>query len=580
MNFSDETIRNRLRRFSEDSKWEFKQFDFNGNAPVSPKRDDIADELCAFANASGGVLLCGVSDDGQIQGMSKERMKAVGQLLVELSTDAIRPPLHINIEHRELDNKVFILVEVPQGDAVHERDGRSFIRVGPTKRRLEVDERLRLAQKRAQNRYLWFDKQIVAEAGFETFEERLWEPLLSVTGATDPRQGLINLRLLAKDEAGVVRATVAGVLLCTKWPQEWLAQATIIATLYRGKDRASGQLDSQEIVGPLPEQIADTVKFIKRNMRIAARKLPEREDMPQYSITAIFEAVVNAVTHRDYSISSRRIRISMFEDRLEIDSPGSLPNGITVESMGESQATRNEVIASIFGRINVGDMPGSSHRRYLMERRGDGVSIIQRETEETAGIQPVYKTNETNVMLNIPSAKLELTPSNATVIVRTKGVPIAGVEVLVIFPNKTWQLSSTDKFGVAGFDLYTTHLQMTVYVAAPGYAAGIERNWSPNKGDLLLELCPVETGGGSAIFTRDSGHLPGLRGQLNPIRDHLDRTYLYADNISINEGRQQPVSFRLGKSMLLTDSHGYELSITIIDIVGRSSLVEYRQIGR
>ena len=512
MNFSDETIRNRLRRFGEDSKWEFKQFVFNGNTSVSPKGDDIADELCAFANASGGVLLYGVSDDGKIQGMSRERMKAVDQLLVNLSTDAITPPLRINIEHRELDNKAFVLVEVPRGDTVHERDGRSFIRVGATKCRLGVDERLRLAQKRAQNRYLWFDKQIVVETGFDTLEERLWEPLLSVTGATDPRRGLINLRLLAKDEVGVVRATVAGVLLCTKSPQEWLAQATIVATLYRGKDRASGQLYSQEIVGPLAEQIADAVKFVKRNMRIAARKLPEREDIPQYSISAVFGAIVNAVTHRDYSISSRRIRISMFEDRLEIDSPGSLPNGLTIESMGESQATRNEVIASMFGRMDVGDMPGSSHRRYLMERRGDGVAIIQRETKETAGIPPVYQANESNVMLSIPSAKLEQTPSNATVIVRTKGAPIAGVEVLVLFPNKTWQLSTTDEYGAAGFDLYTTHLQMTVYAAAVGYTAGIEGNWTPHKGNLFIELCPVEIGGGSVIFTQDFGHLPGLCG--------------------------------------------------------------------
>ena len=71
----------------------------------------------------------------------------------------------------------------------------------------------------------------------------------------------------------------------------------------------------------------------------------------------------------------------MFRDRLEIESPGQLPNGMTIEGMEASQATRNEVIASVFGRIPVGNVSGSDHRGYLMERRGDGVSIIRKETQ-------------------------------------------------------------------------------------------------------------------------------------------------------------------------------------------------------
>ncbi len=577
MTISDEDIRRQLR-LGEDSRWEFKQIEFNGDIPTSPRRDDLADELGAFANAAGGVLLCGVSDDGRVQGMSREQIEALDRLLVEVSTDSIEPALRIQVYHRELDERAFVLAEVPQGNAVYERDGRAFIRVGATKRRLEGNERLRLAQNRAQSRYLWFDKQVVPQTGFETLSERLWEPLLSVSGATDPRRGLLNLRLLAQDEAGVVRATVAGVLLCAQSPQEWLPQATITATHYRGADRASGQLDAQEIVGPLPVQIADAVKFVVRNMRVAARKMPQREDLPQYSTAAVFEAVVNAVAHRDYATSSRRIRLSMFKDRLEIDSPGQLPNGMTIESMEVSQATRNEVIASVFGRIPVGEVPGSNHRRYLMERRGDGVSIIHKETQETAGIPPEYKVvDESNVVLSIPAAKLELTPADATVTVHSEEVPLSGVEVLALFPNKTWQRSTTDEAGEAALDLHTTHLPMTVYAAAPGYAAGLEREWRPHKGGLLLELGPLPSGG-AAIFPQDTGYLPGLHGQLNPIRDPSDRTCLYADNIAIEEGRPQPVPFRLGKAMRLTDAYGAELSVTIVDIVGRSALVEYRSL--
>jgi len=566
----------RQLRLGEDSRWEFKQIGFTGQRPASPRRDDLADEVGAFANASGGFLLLGVTDGGTIQGMSREQLVVLDHLLVEVSTDVLDPPVRIEVYHMDIDGKAVLLVEVPRGQALHERDGKAFVRVGATKRRLQKAESLRLAQDRTQNRYLWFDKQIVPGTGFETLDERLWEPLLSVAGAMDPRQGLLNLRLLAQDEAGVVRATVAGVLLCAPSPQDWLHQATIVAACYHGMDRASGQLDAREITGPLPQQIADAVRFVVRNMRVSARKTPEREDVFQYSKAAVFEAIVNAVAHRDYSISSRRIRLSMFRDRLEIESPGLLPNGMTIEGMEASQATRNEIIASVFGRIAVANVQGSERRRFLMERRGDGVSIIRTETYEATGSHPEYKVvDETGLRLHIPAAKLELIPSDTMVTVHCGGEPLTGMDVLALFPNKTWVRATTDQFGNAALNLYTTNLPMTVYAAGPGYAAGLARGWMPNTGGLLLALEPVETGG-SVIFPHGTGQIPGLRGRLNPKRDTSDRTYVYADNIAIEEGRQQPVSFRLGKPLRMTDAHGANVSMIIVDIIGQSSLIEYR----
>ena len=575
MTVRDEDIRQRLE-LGEDSRWEFKQVEFAGNRPASPARDDLADEMIAFANANGGALLLGVTDDGLVQGMSREQMAALAELMAEVSTDSIEPALRIDVNHRALDGKAFVVVDVPRGDALHERGGRSWIRVGASKRRLTGDERMRLAQRRAQARYLWFDGQPVPDTGFETLSERLWGPLLSVAGAADPIRGLANMRLLARDEADVLRATVAGVLLCSPTPQDRLPHAVMTATHYRGRDRASEQLDAQEVAGPLQSQIADGMKFVARNMRVAARKSPARENLPQYSTAAVFEALVNAVAHRDYSMSSRRIRLSMFADRLEIDSPGALPNGMTIESMHTTQATRNEVIASVFGRIAVGDVPGSAHRAFLMERRGDGVAIILKETQETAGVPPEYSlAGESGLVLSIPAARLDLTPAEATIAVHSAGEPLSGIDVLALFPNKTWRQGKTDDAGEVAFELHSTHLPMTVYAAAPGFAAGLQREWIPQQGGLLLALSRLPTGG-SAIFPRATGHLPGLTGRLNPILDISDRTYLYADNIAIEQGRQQPVHFRLGRPMRLTDAYGVELSVTIVDIVGGSALVEYR----
>ena len=577
MNITDAEIRQRLQ-MSEDSHWEFNQIEFKGDLPKSPRREDFADEMIAFANSDGGVLLCGVSDNGELQGMSKEHVAALSLMLAEVCTDTVKPSLNVIIEQRQLDGKNLVLVEIPRGNHVHERSGRAYLRVGPTKRTLGHDERLRLAQQRAQSRYVWFDRQAVPNTGFNTLDERLWEPLLSVAGMDDPPSALKNMGLLIPDVSGVDRATVSGVLLCTDSPQKWLPQATIMAIMYRGKDRASGQLDAQEIQGPLSVQIADAMKFVARNMRVAARKTPARENIPQYSLSAVFEAVVNAVVHRDYSMAARHIRISMFKNRMEIDSPGQLPNGMTIDGMISSRADRNQVLASVFGRFPVGNIHGSDHRRYIMERRGDGVSIIFKKTQELLGITPEYKVvDQKNLVLMIPAAKLQITSSDAAITVYSEGEPVADVDILAVFPNKTWERAKTDENGEADLNFYTTHLPMTVYAAKSGYTAGLAQAWVPCQGGLLLKLDPL-TSGGAIIFPKGNGHIPGLHGRLDPKRDDLDRAYLYADNIAIDQGKQQPVIFRFGKPIRLTDISGFEVMVIVVNIIGQSVLMEYRPV--
>ena len=577
MTYSDEDIVRQLR-LGEDSRWEFKQVAFTGNRPTRPSRDDWADEIAAFANARGGVFLCGVTDGGEVQGnISREQIVALDAVLVEVSSDAIKPPVRIHTSHRMLpEGGRVLLLEVPESDAQHDSPGGSYVRVGASKRRMTNDERLRLAQRRGQARFRWFDEQPVPQTGFGTLDESLWRPLLSAEGAANPEAALAKLALLAPDEAGVPRATVTGVLLCTRNPEQWLPNAGITATQYRGRDRASGQIDAQEIVGPLNRQIADAAAFAVRNMRVAAEKTPARAEFPQYSEAAIFEAVVNAVAHRDYAIRGSRIRLSMFADRLEIQSPGSLPNNLTVDSMAARQATRNQTLTSMLGRMPVGDVRGSEERRYFMERRGDGVPIILRETRGLCGRPPEYRViDDAEVLLIIPAAPQERSPAQAVVSVRCAAEPLAGVDLLVLFPNKTWKRATTDANGEAAVDLYTTALPLTVFVAAPGYAAHVEPAWAPSRGALTVALAKLPEGG-AVIFPEATGSLPGLRGRLNPIRDPHDRTCLYASNVAINAGAPQPVYFIPGEDLRLTDADGNALRARIVAIVGRSALVEYR----
>ncbi len=575
MNYRVEDIESRLRA-GEDSGWEFKQVEFAGDRPRRPTRGAWADEIAAFANAAGGVVLAGVADDGKIIGMSRAQIANLDALLVEVSTDTIKPPVRIRTHHTELsDGRLVLLAEVPESDSVHESPGGNYIRVGASKRLMGGDERLRLAQRRSQARFLWFDKQPVPDTGFRTLVEALWKPLLSAEGAAEPEAALEKLALLVDDEAGVLRATVAGVLLCTPNPEQWLPNACITATRYRGQDRASGQIDAQEITGPLNEQIAGAVAFAVRNMQVAARKDPARSDLPQYSERAVFEALVNAVVHRDYSIRGSKIRLSMFDDRLEIQSPGSLPNNLTVESMGSRQSTRNEALTCVLARMPVGGTRGGGDRRYFMERRGDGVLIIQRETWELCGKYPNYRVvDDSEVLLVIPAAMQERSPARAVISVRSGGQPLPGTDLLVLFPNKTWIRATTDEQGEAAVDLHTTTLPMTVFASAPGQAAHLEQDWTPSERALAINLDALPEGG-SVIIPEGTGNLPGLKGRLNPIRDNLDRTYLYASNIVIDEGKQQPVQFIPGEELQLTDAEGTRLRVRIVEIVGRSALVEY-----
>ncbi len=184
---------------------------------------------------------------------------------------------------------------------------------------------------------------------------------------------------------------------------------------------------------------------------------------------------------------------------------------------------------------------------------------------------------------SIPAETLEAVtdPTSHAAVIRVchDGTPQSGIELLVLFPNKTWHLATTNDAGEAHVDLYTMALPMTVYAAAPGFAAHLKKEWVPAQGALAIKLQTLPNGG-SAIFPSDTGYLPGLTGRLNPILDPIDRTYLYATNIAINGGKQQPVRFSFGEDLHLTDAWGKELMVRIVLIVGSSTLVEYRPVPK
>ena len=187
----------------------------------------------------------------------------------------------------------------------------------------------------------------------------------------------------------------------------------------------------------------------------------------------------------------------------------------------------------------------------------------------------IPKQDDSDRFLTIPVTATEATPATTVIMCNHRGLPVQEVELLALFPNNTWKQTTTAENGKAQVNLHSTHLPMTVFAAATGYAAHLKYEWVPDQGPLTIELKSLPNGG-AEIFPKGTGHLPGLSGRLNPIRDPLDRTYLHAPEIAVNEGQQQPVPFTPEKDLHLTDAEERELIVRIVEIVGRSALVEYR----
>ncbi len=406
-------------KFVKDGKWWVAWTDdvpgalTQGEKVDGPRRDDLADEIAAMANTADGVLVLGVDDKSkEIFGIPLERLDIAEAYIRDICHDSIKPPVVFRAFRMELpDNmgtlRAILKVEIPRSLFVHESPGGYFHRQGSSKRRLSPDLLARLFQQRSQARIIHFDEQVVPNTTLSDLSEELRQRFLGIT-ADKETIALRKQRILTTDDSGHERASVAGVLMCTSHPEKWLPAAFIQAVRYRGiRQDSNYQIDASDITGPLDEQIWGALKFVRRNMRIAARKEPERIETPQFIIRAVFEAVVNAVAHRDYSIYGSKIRLFMFDDRLELYSPGTLPNSMTIESMAVRQSTRNELITTLLGRCPMEDTSGQLGRRFLIEKRGDGVPIIQQESRRLSGREPFYQLiDDAELFLTIYSAPM------------------------------------------------------------------------------------------------------------------------------------------------------------------------------
>ena len=411
--FSDTAELVRQMALGEDSVLELKTLQFEGDQIAGPHRNSMADEMAAMANTATGVILLGVDDKSKsIVGLPLDKLDAVETWLRGICNDLIEPPLDcvirkLSVAGDDGREKAIIRVDVPRSLFVHRSPGGYFRRIGSSKRQMKPDMLARLFQQRSQTRLVRFDEQPVAQAAPEVLANRLWTRFRTVLSPAGDEEFLRKMKLVAEDEGGVLRATVGGVLMATEHPEEFIPTAYVQAVCYRGTERnASYQLDAKDITGPLDSQVKDACQFVERNMRLYAIKAPYRIETPQFSMNAVFEAVVNAVAHRDYSIYGSRIRLHLFADRLELFSPGTIPNTMTIDSLSERQSARNELLSSLLARCPMNVNAVGSRRSFIMDRRGEGVPIILAESEKLSGRRPEYHLiDDAELLLTIYAAK-------------------------------------------------------------------------------------------------------------------------------------------------------------------------------
>ena len=379
----------------EDSVLELKDIEYKNNAVSGPNRNSMADEMAAMANSYGGIIVLGVNDKShKINGLPKEKLDLTETWTRDIANNLIKPPLDYRLKKLSIPTedgeKSIIRIDIPRSLFVHKSPEGYFHRRGSSKREMPPEVLARLFQQRTQNRLIRFDEQIVGNSSVDNLDRKLWERFKTPLSPRDDIEFLLELKLVSPDEDGTLYPTIGGILMATESPEQFILNAYIQAISYLGDTRDSEQLDAMDITGPLDTQIKKACNFVKRNMKTRAIKDPGRIETPQYSLNAVFEAIVNAAAHRDYSIYGSKIRLHIFADRLELYSPGSLPNTMTVESLPLRQSSRNELLSSLLAGCQMNFDATGSKRIYIMDKRGEGVPVIISESLKLSGKKPEY----------------------------------------------------------------------------------------------------------------------------------------------------------------------------------------------
>lgn len=313
--------------------------------------ESLASEMAAFSNSKGGTIFIGVDDNGKARGVAGPDVKRINQLIGNSASQLVRSPLTVHSENVKLPNgRIVIVLVVPSGidKPYFDKNGVIWFKTGADKRRINSKEELRrLFQMSAQ----FHADELPTKAGIARLDKlRFRDFLRDVHNLEYPDSPaemthLLQNMNLAADNG---KLNLAGTLLFAEQPEWIVPQFVVKAIRYPGNAiHVSKYVDTEDFSGPLPKIFEGAMAFILRNLhKVQAGRGVNSPGRPEIPESVFEELLVNALVHRDYFVSAP-IRLFVFDDRIEIISPGTLPNNLTVEKIRAGNSNiRNPILVS------------------------------------------------------------------------------------------------------------------------------------------------------------------------------------------------------------------------------------------
>ena len=369
-----------------------------GRLPAS-----VVESVSAFANASGGVVVLGLSESEGFSPVAGFDASRIFDAIAGACADRLTPPVRADVRIAAFEGAPVVVADVPElppsSKPCYVADRGmykgSFIRTGDGDRHLTQYEIDRLVEERTQPHH---DAEVVEEASVGDLDADLLAGVLARQRALHPRvfadlsdeDAMADLRIVGAGADGAPHPTLAGLLALGRYPQKHFPRLNVTFACYPGRAKAGEggvkYADSESMAGPIPTMLSDTVAAVRRNMRVGGvLDGILRRDVPDYPEAAVREAVCNALMHRDYSPLGRgsQVQVNMYADRLEVLSPGGLYGAVTVDLLGEpgASSTRNQHLSLLLETTPYGD------GGYVAENRGTGFQLMGAELA-AAGMAP------------------------------------------------------------------------------------------------------------------------------------------------------------------------------------------------
>jgi ATP-dependent DNA helicase RecG len=376
---------------------------------------DLFKPLSAFANRpGGGVLLFGLDEDAGFKVVGVGNPRKLQEDLSGLAAQ-MEPPLRHSFSVEEIEGGTIVAVEVPEVSydqkpcyhRPHRLQEGSFIRVGNSTRRMSDYEIYSFISSRTQPK---FDAQPILEATLDDLDRGKLEEYLAQQRKARPNapywslpfeQILSQLRIVTEAD-GILRPTLAGLLMFGLYPQRFEQQMVVVFLQFYGtkttEEAPSGErfLDNRKFEGTIKEIIDNATDYVMASMRKGSLiRGVTRQDIPEYPEVALREAIVNAVAHRDYShfVRGSHIQVRMFADRLEVQNPGGLYGGVTVDELKEGQSTRNLLLVQLMEDV------------HLVENRGSGIDAMLDAMQNRGLPSPVFEDKRTAFLVKFYQIK-------------------------------------------------------------------------------------------------------------------------------------------------------------------------------